>query len=501
MRNATVVYPNYFKRKAKTMSTHENFDVLLTYPAEDLRIFESMIPLGIASIAAVLEENRYTVKVVDFNHYTGDFRRDLKRWNPKIIGIGGTTPTRKGSFLTAKIAKEVLPHVPVVYGGVHATFTVQDTFENIPQIDFIVKGEGEYAFLRLCEKFVRNSAVDIFSADGICYRSGNGIAENRHARIHDLDALPMPARHIFDYSYAMTLDCNNSRADFIMTSRGCPAACSFCSASRMFPGGVRLRSMREVKREIECILSHKKIEALKLFDSTFTANRQHVVDFCAMIRPYNLVWECEIRADTVDKDLLALMKNSGCCSINVGLETTSERLLKTMGKKIAVGQVEAVLAWCRSLGIKTKVFFTFGHQGQTYDECVKDIEYIRSRRSFIDFYATTIGLRVYPGTQLEKQLRKDATIPACFSWAHYKPPKRNLLLCETSDVLILEQGRLNTFHLSTLIVRLCIQGTVLSAGYIKKMVWHNIAGTGRALRSQFRYTRQRLARILLAVSP
>ncbi len=483
------------------MEKERCYDVLLTYPAENLRIFEPMIPLGIASIAAVLEEHNFFVKIVDFNRYKGDYRRDLKRWKPKIIGIGGTTPTRKGSFLTAELSKKVLPDVPVVYGGVHATFTAKDTLDNIPQIDFIVKGEGEYTFLALCKKFIRNNDVDIFELDGLCFRHKGEIFENSQARINNLDYIPMPSRHLFEYDYNMTLDCNNLKADFIMTSRGCPASCSFCSASRMFPGGVKLRSMPEIQKEIEFILLRQDIKALKIFDSTFTADREHVINFCNMIRQYDLLWECEIRADTVDRDLLKQMKNAGCCSINVGLETTHERLLKQIGKNIRVRQVESVMVWCRELGINTKVFFTFGHLDETYKECVQDIGYIKEKRDDIDFYATTVGIRVYPGTTLEKQMQKKNLMPRNFSWARFKPSIKNLLLLETSDVLLLEQKEMTSYKLSTLIIRLCMQGTVLSTSYIWKMLRNNVTGLIESVLTGMRHTRHRVERVFVKIDP
>jgi radical SAM superfamily enzyme YgiQ (UPF0313 family) len=112
-------------------------DVLLTYPAERITVFSHMIPLGLASIAAVLEKNNYSVKIVDFTTYRGDFRRNLLTWRPMAVGIGGTTSTRKNSFLTARLTKETLPDTAVVYGGVHATVTAHDTLRNILDIDYI----------------------------------------------------------------------------------------------------------------------------------------------------------------------------------------------------------------------------------------------------------------------------------------------------------------------------------------------------------------------------
>jgi radical SAM superfamily enzyme YgiQ (UPF0313 family) len=456
-------------------------DVLLAYPSDPVRLFDSLIPLGIASIAAVLEEHGYNVKVLDFNHHHGDFRMDLKRWNPKIVGIGGTTATRKGSFLTARLTKEMLPSVPVVFGGPHASFAATDTLSHVPEIDFVIKGEGEYPFLDLCNHFVRKMNVDVSALTGLCRRSNGGCIENPPSRIENLDDLPLPARHLFSGKYDLTLDFFKLSAEFIMTSRGCPACCTFCSASRMFPGGVRYRSVEHIRRELDEILREKHVPALKLFDSTFTSSPEHVEAFCDLIRPYNLSWECEVRADTVDHSMLLRMKQAGCVYINVGLETACRHLLARTGKNIHTEQVEACLAWCRDIGIKTKLFMIFGHPGQTFNECKADILYIKEHKRMIDFFATTVGMRVYPGTTLEASLKKADLIPGDFSWARYKAPLKNWLLFEPGDVLILDQPGLNFFHLLAVILLLAKQKTLTSGAYILKMLALNARLYGERL--------------------
>lgn len=472
-------------------------DVLLTYPSDPVRLFDSLVPLGIASIAAVLEAHDYNVKVLDFNHYHGDFRRDLKRWNPKIVGIGGTTATRKESFLTARLTKETLPSVPVVFGGIHATFTAADTLSHVPEIDFIVKGEGEYSFLNLCDHLLKNPNAAILTLAGVCCRSGNGIVENPPQRIENLDSLPLPARHLFNGKYDLTLDFFNLNAEFIMTSRGCPACCTFCSASRMFPGGVRYRSMEHIRRELDEILREKHVPALKLFDSTFTSSPQHVAAFCDLIRPYNLSWECEIRADTVDHSMLLRMKQAGCVYINVGLETASRHLLARTAKNIRTEQVEACLEWCREIGIKTKLFMIFGHPGQTFGECMADISYIKEHKKMIDFFATTVGMRVYPGTALEASLKKNNLIPKDFSWARYKAPLKNWLLFEPGDVLILDQPGINFFALLAVIILLAKQMTLTSGPYILKMLALNTRVYGYRLFLSALHLRHRVTRLIM----
>ncbi len=429
------------------MPENSKYDVLLVYPKGYSVAHSNMLPLGLASIAAVLESNGFTVKIVDLNFYGGRFESDLTVWSPKIVGIGGTTPSRKQSFQVANCVKDILPCTIVVYGGNHATFAARDTLENITSIDYVLKGEAEYSFLSLCNKILRNEANEAKSIAGLCYRENGHIVENRSRRINSLDDLPNPARHLFDHDYIFKLNHFNVDTEVIMTSRGCSANCSFCSASRMFPGGIKSRSMESVKAEIDTILSVKRIKGLKLFDSTFTADREHVLEFCKMIKPYNMLWECEIRADTVDRSLLEIMKESGCCFIDMGIETTNEKLLKKLNKHITVGQAENVLRWCRELGIKTKVFFIFGHPDQTIGDCLNDIRWLRNHRDEIDYFANTLGMKLYPGTSLEKQAREGGFIPADFSWANHKPKWRNLLLLEVGDTLIIENRRISVFKL------------------------------------------------------
>jgi len=241
----------------------------------------------------------------------------------------------------------------------------------------------------------------------------------------------------------------------------------------MFPGGVRCRSAKHIQNEVEYILSHNNLRALKLFDSTFTSSREHVLDFCKMIKPYKLLWECEVRADTVDYELLRIMKNSGCCYIDVGLETTDRNILKKINKRITPKQVENLLDWCKKLNIKTKVFFTFGHLGQTYQSCLNDVYYIKRNQQKIDFFATTVGIRIYPGTILEKRAKESQIISKNFSWANYKSPKWRYLLFEFDDMLILNQKQLDYKKLFRIILLLIFHGNIGSLGYIKELLLLN----------------------------
>lgn len=463
------------KDRASLSGSIRRYHVLLTYPADGFRFFDSMIPMGIASIAACLEQAGFLVKVVDFNHYHGDFRRDLARWRPQIVGIGGTTPTRKGGFFTARVVKQVLPDSWTVYGGPHASFAASDTLNHIPDMDFVIRGEAECPLTLLCEKFVRKKDIAFSEVKGLCYRSNGKIVENGHSRIDDLSSLPLPARHLFPGEYPMKLDFFGVPADFLLTSRGCPVSCSFCSASRMFPGGVRYRNMESIRLEIDRIVANRNIGALKVFDSTFTSKEEHVLAFCQTITPYNLLWECEIRADTVDRKMLTKMRDAGCRYVNMGLETSTPRLLSRISKKISIEQVVQSLRWCRELGIRTKLFMIFGHPGQTWQECENDLEFLRQHSNEIDFLAANVGMRIYPGTRLETELRRAGFLDRDFSWATYTPPFRNWALMEFGDVPILLQTTLGARKLVKVFVGLLLNRMVMPRGYLKRILLQNVS--------------------------
>lgn len=491
------------------MSIDTGCDILLTYPAENINIFQYMIPLGLASLGAVLEKHGYRVKIIDFARYKGDFQRDLYRLKPALVGIGGTTSTRNGSFLTAKLVKKIFPDIPVVYGGNHASFTAEDTLRHVPYIDYIIKGEAEYSFLKLADIVTgkrclsRNEPNGSFqNIPGIAYRHNDEIVQTQPGRIENIDELPIPARHLFGDIPLLTLDFFNVDADFIITSRGCPVCCNFCSASRMFPGGVRYRSPENINEEIELILSLHNVKGLKLFDSTFTSNKAHVENFCRIIKPYDLIWECEIRADDViDFQLLRLMRESGCRYIDMGLETTNETLLRTIGKKISVSKAEQILEWCKKLDIKSKVFFTFGHAYQTRMDIRNDLLYMKRHKDKIDFFATTVGMRVYPGTALESIAKRKGLMPENFSWSSFKAHFSNFVLLEPGDVYIIKPKELGLFFLFRLIIHLLLQNTALSPEYIYKIILKQ--GSIRFLQSffmQFRYAVHVISRLLIPIS-
>jgi anaerobic magnesium-protoporphyrin IX monomethyl ester cyclase len=388
-----------------------------------------MPPLGLASIAAVLEEDGHRVEILDCPLYdieNGILEKEIKNRKPDIIGITGTTWTRFEQFDAAKAGKRAMPDVPVVLGGPHVTFTAMNTLGNLPEVDFVVKGEGE-APLR---KFVSSYPdVDKYrNISGLAFRERGRIADNPVGGFIDgLDSLPVPARHLLDIpAYKQTLF--GKKATTVMTSRGCPIFCSFCSTSVMWGEKNRRRSPSLVVDEIENLIGKYGLEAIWFFDDTLTLNRAHIVGILDEIekRKLNFIWYCEIRVNTVDYDLIKRMKNLGCRFVSFGVESGSPEVLKRIHKGISLAQVRKVLDWCKELGIYTKAFFMFGLPDETYEDGLMTVRFIKDAKNRINDVALSAGCSIMPGTEVERFAVQKGLMADDFDWTKvvYYPENR-----------------------------------------------------------------------------
>ncbi|MCK4814154.1 radical SAM protein, partial [bacterium] len=203
-----------------------------------------------------------------------------------------------------------------------------------------------------------------------------------------------------------------------ITSRGCLATCSFCSASRMFNHQVTTHSAPRVLDDIELLFDRFGYKGIKIFDSTLTMQREHVNDLCDEItrRRLNFPWECEIRVGTVDQEMLEKMMDAGCYYVNFGVESASQKVLNLMRKGFTVEQAQELLDWCIRIGLETKVFFSFGHIGETMEDVERTFEFIDKNVDKITTVASGAGVRIYPGTYLEEYAVKNRFLPEEFKW-------------------------------------------------------------------------------------
>ena len=414
------------------------------YVAERWAKGSSMPPLGILSIAAVLEKEGIEVDVVpaDVLGLGGpDIEREIKRAEADIIGVTCSTENRFQSFELIRRARRVRPQALTVLGGPHASLAAEDSLAHIPELDVVVRGEGELTTVDLCRSLTAGRDKAAWTGiPGLSFRNDGRITTNPpRPLIQDLDSLPFPAFHRVPFErYNFTIDVPGRGplpAINIMTSRGCPFACNFCATPVNWGRRVRLRSPKNVCDEIEGHIARYGSRVIFFYDDTFNVSSRRVEDMCAEIlrRKLDVFWRAEVRLDLMTKPLLARMKEAGLFHLSFGIEAGSERVRnEIINKKIDIRDFHNLVRWCRELEVVPAVFFIFSHPTETWAEARETIDLIERYRGEIE--GTVSILHIYPGTPLERTAKETGRLPRDYSWAKKRFSKVITLPLAQGDV-------------------------------------------------------------------
>lgn len=343
------------------------------------------MPLGIAYLAAVLRKE-YPVSVIDFQS------NPALSIDADVVGITSISHNFPSAVMIAEAVKAENPDVTVVMGGPHVTFTDTDVLQN-EFIDIVVRHEGEDTMTELLRAL---DAGDISRVKGITYRENGVIRRNPdQPLIKDLDSLPFPARDLFDREYYFTRE----KVVQIISGRGCPFRCMFCSASSMWGHTVRLRSPGNVVDEIEDVVAKYNIQQFGFVDDTFTIVQENTVKICEEIvnRDLDIEWGCNVRVDTLTEELVQIMKKAGCTNFFVGVESGNQKTLDFMHKQITVQQIERAVRLAHTYSVKVALSAILGMPNETYADVQKTIDFMISLNG--DAYIFNF-LLVYPGTEL-----------------------------------------------------------------------------------------------------
>lgn len=437
------------------------------YFAERWSRGSSMPPLGLLYIGAVLEKAGVDIEIVPADVLDLGWRqvgRIIESARPDIVGVTSTTENRFQSFRLLRLARRAAPEAVTVLGGPHASMAAEDTLANIPEIDIVVRGEGEMTMLDLCHALERKRAGgSVTHVAGISFRQDGRIAANPdRSPITNLDGLPFPAFHLVPFEkYNFKVDVPGHGplpAANIMTSRGCPFSCNFCATPINWGRAVRVRTSDNVADEIESDIEHLGARVIFFYDDTFNVSLRRVEDICDRLleRRLDIFWRCEIRLDLMTKPLLAKMRQAGLYQVSFGIEAGSERVRNgVIGKKIRIEDFHNVVGWCRELDIVPNVFFIFSHPTETWGEARETIDLIERYKDEIE--STVAILHVYPGTPLETIAKETGRLPADFSWSRRRSSGIITLPTAQGDVpLFLD--RLTWSQVSELLFRWSLSG-------------------------------------------
>lgn len=339
-------------------------------------------PLGLAYLAAVLEREGIPVRLLDAA--VEGLRPEetvalIRGWEPDIVGITSTTNFFCNALDLAQSLKVAWPSVRILIGGPHVTSNARQVLAH-SCFDVGVVGEAEITLVELLRTLADLGRLE--DVPGLVFRrNGRVIETGRRPLIQDLDALPMPARHLLPLSrYVPQPNDGPFLPKFAMiTSRGCPYECIFCDHS-VFGSSYRSFSACRIVDEMEHLVTHYGAADIAFVDSLFMPTVKRVDDITEEIlrRRLKVHWTCTIRANVATRDTLQRMKEAGCWRVRIGIEAGDPAVLRFIQKRITREQIVRVVRDAYDLGLHPKAFFMIGHPTETEAAIRESIAFAKS---------------------------------------------------------------------------------------------------------------------------
>ena len=383
-------------------------------------------PLGLAYIAAALEEEGYSVQIQDFvvNRYTKEkIEEKYKEYEPDIVGTTAVTMTFDDASDILKYYKEESPDIFTVIGGPHVTFDAVNTLKKHPHIDMIVMGEGERTIIEIADHLKNGKSFN--DIKGISFRENGGVTTTEpRPLIQDMKTLPYPARHLLPLNKYQALDLPIT----IITSRGCPHKCIFCVGSKMVGGKVRFCDSISVVDEIEMVMK-EGFKKINIVDDLFTANKKHAFAVCdeIMKRGIEVEWGVFARVDTVTPDLLNKMREAGCSMLLYGVESGSQEILDKVKKKITIEKCVEAVKMAKEAGMVPMASFILGLPGETLDTVDRTLKFGKELSASYGFHL----LAPFPGTEVRERAEEYGIKILTDDWRKYDA---NCAIVETEGI-------------------------------------------------------------------
>ena len=401
--------------------------ILLVYPYFiDNRINEedvSAIPMGMYYVAAMLRANGYPVEILNAYNLAATphrIREVLDAQRPDVIGFSILHANRWGGIDIARMVKKANPEATVVFGGVGATFLWDHLLAHFPEVDYVVRGEGEYCFLELVRFLEAGTTGVPTTIEGLAFRkSGRPFITSERRLVADLDSLPMPAEY-FSFQH-------------ISLSRGCPSGCTFCGSPAIWKRRTRFHSPAYFVSQIER-LHAKGVRFFFVSDDTFTLRRQLVIDICRRIIDLGLDinWAAISRVDCVDAEVLVWMRRAGCTQISYGVESGSRKIRELYGKHISDEDICRAFDLTVRFGIMARAYFIYGAPGESDATIAASLDLLRRTRPLAAMFYI---LDLFPGTELYEAYKRRTGI----SDDIWLERVEDILYFETDAVLSREQ--------------------------------------------------------------
>ena len=383
---------------------------------------------AVTIMVPILRENGFEVEILEAN--VDDLspeqtRERIRSYAPDVVTISNMSVEYwKQLHECAKLAKEVSPEIITIAGGVHPT-TLPERVMQDPNVDFVILNEGEERLPRLLQTL--HEGGDYSQLDGLLFRREGLVVKNPSAGwFSDLDSVSVPDYTIYkDYMKVLTssqsaaggINTRRSPVAPVLSSRGCPHRCCFCSGPVTSGRKMRFRSPENVLREIDMLVNDYGIKEIIFQDDEMYADKERARKIIQMIkdRNYDLIWKnTNLASWRVDYEMVKLMKESGCYQITISPESGNARVLtEIIHKPAKMDTVRDVVKWCKELDIEILCDFVIGFPGETWDE-------IRDTTNFayeLDADAVKFAVATpFPGTELYSVSVEKGLFPADYDF-------------------------------------------------------------------------------------
>ncbi len=387
--------------------------------------------LGLAYLAAVSERRGDEVFLFDADVEDEHVTDAVRRYQPDVVGITANTPQVKQAWRTAQAIKSI-KDVPIVIGGPHPSVIPLESAER-PEIDVVARGEGEEIWLAVCEAVEKGlAAKPAFTAHdmldpqakhlshilGITFRTNDGQMHNHpdHPPVADLDSLPWPAYHVFKMDRYTNLQpatdaIEGARSFSVLTSRGCPYRCTFCSQSIM-PQKWRARSAESVLAEWRHLVEELGAQEIGVLDDSANIKVDRLMDLADLLIENKLnhvpwIFVNGIRANLASRELLGKLKAAGLKRTAFGVESGDPDILLSIDKKIDHDTIRRAFKNAKEVGLETIGFFIIGLPGETEETMERTIQFAIELDPMIANFSM---LTPYPGTAVYEIAKRQGRI-------------------------------------------------------------------------------------------
>lgn len=394
------------------------------------------LELGLLYIASFLEEKGVYVSFLDMSLYNDSEKRlidTLKKRDFDFVGLTAYTHFVKTTNLVAGLIKQH-SECKIVIGGAHASALPVETLKVFRNFDYLVYGEGEITFAELV------TGRDISAIKGLVWRDKEKIIQNPpQGPIEDLDRLPFPARHLLDFDKYIPPPGNYYRlpSTGILSSRGCPFQCTYCGRTgTRFKNRVRFHSVEKVIREIEFCIENYRIYDFRFYDDTFVLSKKRLMKFCQELikRKIKITWNCYSRVDTIDKEMLQIMKKAGCYHIKYGVEFGTQKWLVRTKKNTTLEQAKNTINDTKKIAIAAKASFMIGMPEETVNEVMETINFAKELNPTYTIFSIFTPI---PGSELFDEAKKNGTLLTYDYEAYFDKTKK--ILKDQLDFTILKK--------------------------------------------------------------